>query len=260
MSENDEIRPLLGKVAKGRVAQFRSSVKATSGGSTWRFAASQPRGVERPQHSEGWCRRGELSRVYFYSGPEDTRALASFFLEKKMSLVSTRFDDVRDVQADDLVEQRGCYVSPVPLDQIERNEFQRSSTDPLQRDIIHPYRQPVISWRRSSIDGQYLIAGDLEWVEWSGGSPVYPSEGRLLQLNAEAGKAFRSARRWIGKHWRIENGFWYGPEATRLRDAGLTPTSFHTDKVKFSTVTISDSGGKTIVEQSADEFFDTERK
>jgi hypothetical protein len=201
-----------------------------------------------------------LPRVYFYAGPEDTRALASFFLEKKLSLVSTRFDDVRDVQADDLVEQPGCYVSPVPLAKIERNEFQRSSTDPLQRDIIHPYRQPVISWRRSSIDGQYLIAGDLEWVEWSDGLSVYPSEGRLRQLNAEAGKAFRSARRWIGKHWSIENGTWYGPEATRLRDAGLTPTTFHPDKVRFSTVVIDEACQKATVRQSADKFFDTKRK
>ncbi len=198
--------------------------------------------------------------MYFYSGPEDTRALASFFVEKKLSLVSTSFDSVRDVQADDLVEQPGCNVSPVPLAQIERNEFQRSSTDPLERDIIHPYRQPVISWRRSSIDGQYLIAGDLEWVDWSDGSSVYPSEARLRQLNAEAGKAFRSARRWISKHWCLENGFWYGPEAARLREAGLTPTSFHPDKVRFSTVVSSNAGQKTIVGQSADEFFDSKRK
>lgn len=182
-----------------------------------------------------------MPRVYFYAGPEDTRALASFFLEKKMSLVSTRFDDARDVQADDLVAQPGCYVSPVPLAEIVRNEFQRNSADPLLRDLIHPYRQPVVSWRRSSIDGQYLLAGDLEWVDWSDGSSVYPSEERLRQFNAEAGKAFRSARRWIAKHWTIQNGFWFGPEAMRLRDAGLKPASFHPDKVRVLTVIVDDA-------------------
>lgn len=201
-----------------------------------------------------------MPRVYFYAGPEDTRALASFLLEKKLSLVSTCFDDARDVQADNLVEQPGCYISPVPLAEIERNEFQLNSTDPLLRDIIHPYRQPVVSWRRSSIDAQYLIAGDLEWVDWSDGSSVFPSEDRLRQLNAEAGKAFRSARRWISKHWRVENGFWFGPEAMRLRDLGLTPTSFHPDKVRLSTVVTDDVEHKTIVRRSAGEFFDTKRK
>lgn len=168
--------------------------------------------------------------------------MARFFLDKKLSLVSTRFDDGRDVLADDLVEQPGCYVSPVPLVEIDRTESQRNAADPLVRDIIHPYRQPVISWRRSAMDGPYLIAGDLEWLDWSDGSSVYPGDERLRQLNIEAGKAFRSARRWISKHWRIENGFWYGPEAVRLRNAGVTPTSFHPDKVRFSTLVIDDEG------------------
>jgi len=163
--------------------------------------------------------------------------LARFFLAKKLSLVSTRFDDARNVEEDNFAEQPGCFVSPVPLSELERTEAQSSATDPLIRDIIHAYRQPVVSWRRSSIDGAYLIAGDLEWVDWSEGSSVFPSDVRLRQLNAEAGKAFRSARRWIGKHWRNERGFWFGPEAAKLRDAGLKATSFHPDKVGISTVT-----------------------
>lgn len=186
--------------------------------------------------------------------------MASFFLAKKLNLVSTRFDDFRDVRVDDLVEQPGCYVSPVSLAEIERNELQRSSEDPLLRDIIHPCRQPVISWRRSSIDGRYLIAGDLEWVDWSDGSSVYPKDERLRQLNATAGKVFRSARRWMGKHWKRESGFWYGPEAISLRDGGITPTSFHPDKVRFSTSFTDDAGQETNARHPADLFFDKNRK
>ncbi|MBK8542761.1 MAG: hypothetical protein IPL62_03820, partial [Caulobacteraceae bacterium] len=137
-------------------------------------------------------------------------------------------------------------------------EIQKNAEDPLVRDVIHPYRQPVVSWRRSSIDGPYLIAGDLEWVEWVEGSSVFPSEPRLRQLNAEAGKAFRSARRWMSKQWRNENGSWFGPEAAKLKDAGLKTAGFNPDKVRFSTVFIND-GEKPVVEQSANEFFDTKR-
>lgn len=201
-----------------------------------------------------------MARVYFFAGPEDTRSLALFFLEKGQSLVSTRFDDGRNVQDDNLVEQPACYVSPVPISEIRRSEVQLNTEDPLIRDIIHPYRQPVVSWRRSSMDGPYLIAGDLEWVDWSDGSSVFPSEARARELNIAAGKIFRSARRWIGKHWRNENSFWFGPEACRLRDAGLKTTSFHPDKVGFSTVRIGESGEQSVERQSAEEFFDTGRK
>jgi hypothetical protein len=182
-----------------------------------------------------------LSKLYFFAGPEDTRALAAFFLERKLSLVSTRFDDDRDVQADNFVEQPGCFVSPVPLAEIERSQIQKNATDPLIRDIIHPFRQPVITWRRSSIDGDYLIAGDLEWVDWTEGSTVFASDPRLRQLNAVAGKAFRSARRWMQKNWTIDNGFWLGPQALKLRASGLKTSSFHPDKVTTSTVVIGNT-------------------
>ena len=58
--------------------------------------------------------------------------------------------------------------------------------------------------------------------------------------------------------WRNENGFWFGPEAAKLRDAGLKTAGFNPDKVRFSTVFIND-GEKPVVEQSANEFFDTKR-
>lgn len=182
-----------------------------------------------------------MSRVYFFAGPEDTRSLAHFFIGKKLHLVSTRFDDDRDVQQDDLIDQPGCYVSPVPLGELMRSEAQALATDPLIRDSIHPCRQPVVSWRRSCVDGPYLIAGELEWEKWVEGLSAYPDDARLRQLNAEIGKGFRAARRWIHASWTQMNGFWFGPEAARLRDLGSTAVSFHPEKVALSNVLRTDA-------------------
>jgi hypothetical protein len=60
----------------------------------------------------------------------------------------------------------------------------------------------------------------------------------------------------MSKQWRKENGSWFGPEAVKLRDAGLKTASFNPEKVRFSTVFIK-FGEKPVVEQSADQFFDT---
>jgi hypothetical protein len=177
-----------------------------------------------------------LPRLYYYGGPEDTQSLSAFFLQKKFSLVSTRFDDIRDVQLDNLVEQPACFISPVSHAEVRRSESQERSLDPLIRDLIHPHRQPVISWRRSSIDGQYLLAGDLEWVDWSESSLVFPNDARLRALNAQAGKVFRSVHRWVSQNWAKNNGFWLGPNAVKLKESGLKTASFHPSKVAVATV------------------------
>jgi hypothetical protein len=180
-----------------------------------------------------------LSRVYFFAGPRDTVALGEFFCSRGMHLVSNCFTNDRNVLQDNLVDRPGCCVSPVPFSQLKRDPLQYNpKMHEVHRNRIDTCGQPVIDWRRSHRDGAYLIAGDLDWVDWSQNPRQQKEKDEELHgLNAAAGKVFRAARRWIYKNWTKRHGvFWYGPHALELEVEGLTLTSFHPDKVTFETI------------------------
>lgn len=191
--------------------------------------------------------------MYFFAGPVDTQALVNFFVSREMRVVPCVFDDASDALKDNLVERPGCCVSPIPYAQLRRSEMQLNpEMHANHRNAIEHHSQPVISWRRSHVDGDYLIAGDLEWVDWTEGR-VHPKDEDLRRLNAVAGKVFRAARRWIHKNW-TNNGaaFWHGPEALALKRSGLRTASWHPDRVKFTTVFVDRaSGTQTEVEASS---------
>lgn len=201
------------------------------------------------------CRAGRsMARVYFFAGPRDTRAFAEFLVSRGMHLVPNSFEEDRRVIDDDLVRNPECRVSPVPFTDLRRTENQyHPEMHSVHRNAIGTYGQPVIDWRRSHPDGNYLIAGDIEWVDWAEGR-TFPKDAELLRLNAESGKVFRAARRWIHKHWTKQHGiFWHGPHALELEVGGLTPTSFHPDKTTFSTMFVERATGET-TEVIADSF------
>jgi hypothetical protein len=186
-----------------------------------------------------------LPRVYFFAGPRDTQGLAEFFQSKGMHVVPAMFDESYDPLLDDLAQQPGCCLSPVPYSQLVRSALQLNpQMHPNHRNAIGLYSQPVITWRRSHRDGHYLIAGDLEWVDWEG-SAVPPKHEELRRLNAFSGRVFRSARRWIHKNWTKDDAmFWHGPHAVSLEQEGLRPTSFHPEKTIFSTIFVDKTTGE----------------
>lgn len=228
-------------------------------------------GVERAQlcqtasHGLSTALGRTLTRVYFFTGPRDTLALAEFFCSRGMHLVSRCFEDDRDVRRDNLVDRPECRVSPVPYSQLRRDPLQHNpEMHEVHRNAIDTYGQPVIDWRRSHQDGHYLLAGNLEWADWSQ-SPRQKKEKdeELLRLNAAAGKVFRAARRWIHQRWTKRHGvFWYGPHALELELEGLTLTSFHPDKTTFSTIFVERATGEQteVVASSFEEWSAVKRR
>jgi hypothetical protein len=174
-----------------------------------------------------------------------------------MYLVSHCFEDDRDVLQDNLSDRPECRVSPAPYAELRRDPLHHNpKMHQIHRDAISTFGQPVVDWKRSYQDGDTLIAGDVEWVDW-GQSLTRPRDEELHRLNAFSGKIFRAARRWIRKNWtRDEAMFWHGPHAVELEREGLLPTSFHPDKTTFSTIFVDRASGEQteVIASSVDEW------
>ena len=147
-----------------------------------------------------------MSRVSFYAGPADNRALTDFAKSIGLLLLSTKLGGT--VDEDDSTAFPGCILSLVPA-----SELRLLGKPPIY--LGYP-GDPVIAVLRSYCEPPYLVSGNIFWED-------YGTEGTALTK-----PYFGKLSRWIRKNWskRPDHAFYFGPDAARMVDEeGVIPSS-----------------------------------
>lgn len=135
------------------------------------------------------------SRILFVAGPDDIQALNDYIRSLGLHLVSR---STERSYSDNPLELAGCFISPVPADQLH--------TDPRYPTRRSEAIDPLIPYLRSRLTPPYLTPGDIFW------------NNDVKRLAIQTKPTFQKLARWIRKNWPKPEGddYHFGPQAMKL--------------------------------------------
>ena len=145
------------------------------------------------------------SRILFYAGPQDMKALNSFVRSLGVYLVPP---SPEIEYSDDETVLGRCYISPVPKEKLRTWGHNTA----WYQDAL----DPILSFERSVYQPPYIRPGNVYWN----------NDVRTLALQTKP--TFQKIARWVRKNWpKPEGNDWhYGPEASHLVfEKGVKATS-----------------------------------